>query len=135
MLLLMMMMMPCALYRYIQRERENTKKAFLSSPSVPKVVLVRSDEWREDSHSFLPSVCLSESQRSQNVSLSFSFSLVRSCFSQRGCCFGDNARNKKKLQRERERKESEGESAPQEERERETHKDRQKDTERHGIEF
>jgi hypothetical protein len=67
-------------------------------------------------HSFLLlSACLSdESQRSQNVSLSFSFSLVRSCFSQRGCCFGDNTRKAKKASEREREKESEGESAPQE---------------------
>jgi hypothetical protein len=39
MVLLFMMMMPCALYRYIHRERERVQSfSFLSS--VPKVVLV-----------------------------------------------------------------------------------------------
>jgi len=62
MVLLFMMMMPCALYRYIHREREKECKAFLSSRAFQKSFSC-SDEWREVYNflSFLL-VCLSESE-------------------------------------------------------------------------
>ena len=125
MVLLFMMMMPCALYRYIHRERESAKLFFPLERSKSRSRALTNGE-RCATLSFLLSVCLRANKKRQNFFVS-SVVFVRSrVFSERflreGWCFGHHGKQKK-LQREREReKEREGESAPQE-RQTQTQKD------------
>ena len=124
MLLLMMMMMPCALYRYIQREREKSEKLFFPLSSVPKVVLVRSDEWREDSHSFLLlSVCLRAREVKTCLCRFRSLSFVR-VFLREVVVLGTTREAKKASERERERERAKERAHPK--KDRKTHKDDRK---------
>ena len=106
MLLLFMMMMPCALYRYIHRERESAKLFFpLERSKSRSRALTNGERFKQLFPSFL-SVCLRANKKRQNFVSCVVF--VRSrVFSERflreGWCFGHHGKQKK-LQRERERK-------------------------------
>jgi len=106
MVLLFMMMMPCALYRYIHRERESAKLFFpLERSKSRSRALTNGERFKQLFPSFL-SVCLRANKKRQNFVSCVVF--VRSrVFSERflreGWCFGHHGKQKK-LQRERERK-------------------------------
>ena len=105
MVLLFMMMMPCALYRYIHRERESAKLFFpLERSKSRSRALTNGERFKQLFPSFL-SVCLRANKKRQNFVSCVVF--VRSrVFSERflreGWCFGHHGKQKK-LQRERER--------------------------------
>ena len=105
MVLLFMMMMPCALYRYIHRERESAKLFFpLERSKSRSRALTNGERFKQLFPSFL-SVCLRANNKRQNFVSCVVF--VRSrVFSERflreGWCFGHHGKQKK-LQRERER--------------------------------
>lgn len=133
MLLLFMMMMPCALYRYIHRERESAKLFFPLERSKSRSRALRNGERCATFFPSFLSVCLRANNKRQNFVSSVVF--VRSrVFSERflrevGVL--DTTGSKKSF-REREReKEREGESAPQE-RQTQTQKDGER---RQRVEF
>ena len=133
MVLLFMMMMPCALYRYIHRERESANLFFPLERSKRRSRALTNGERCTTFFPSFSSVCLRANKKRQNFVSSVVF--VRSpVFSERflrevGVL--DTTGSKKSF-REREReKEREGESAPQE-RQTQTQKDGER---RQRVEF
>ena len=106
MVLLFMMMMPCALYRYIHRERESAKLFFpLERSKSRSRALTNGERFKQLFPSFL-SVCLRANKKRQNFFVSCVVFVRSRVFSERflreGWCFGHHGKQKK-LQRERER--------------------------------